>query len=158
MASYDEPATPRIVYVSGPVSERGPWVAAVIEFIRREAGQLGLTLYLPDAEDSLGIAEPRAFYEEIARRIGISHAVISVLCEGDSASVVESVLAGTCGKPQLILALHQRHVPRILRGMPTVTLIASSAAPIAEMRAFLRRARDDDWDSAPVEHREPAMA
>src|SRR5436305_8298171 len=97
------------VYVIGPVRGR-PDSALLKKFeraydkIQDDLGPAGFNIILPDAEQWLEQASPKAFYEEIARRINDSDIVISVFPEENVSAHVETTMASFLEKAQYVIS------------------------------------------------------
>lgn len=127
------------IYVAGPVVREVDWPGLLMEgvlgtrmpdwvwkaygVIHRCAGSLGMTARLPVAEHRLEIAEALQFVRLTLGSIRRSAGVITVYVEGDASAVVESTMASSLGKSQMIIAREAGRLPRLVRGLPGVTSI-----------------------------------
>jgi|SRR5215471_13089731 len=130
------------IYVAGPVL-RVPDIAdaealdRIYSMIGETAQSSRLEPRFPEPEYSLDRAAPKEFYGEISSRIEEADAVITVLSPFDLSAASESTIAAIQGKQQLLVLNGLDHAPRILEGMPSMTVV--SAENDKELSRALRK-------------------
>jgi len=132
------------IYVSGPVLRHGvpvpEWVGNTYETVLGSARELGLNVSYPEAEPYLERADPRIFLESIRQRISASQVAVVIFTGGDVSSGIEATMASNLNKPQVVISDDPATVPRLLRGLPTVTgVIRPDYSLVGQLDAFLRR-------------------
>jgi hypothetical protein len=128
------------IYVSGPpvdsIDGSKEQYAYIYSLIREIANGEHEVIF-PIRTTQLAKLDPRAFFEEISRRIGGAEAVISVIVAGDQSTPVEATVASTKGKPQSVIQID--HAPRLVQGLPKIVDIIkiSSDDPKEQVRSII---------------------
>jgi hypothetical protein len=111
------------------------------------AAEFNIDANLPMAAPELEATVPRLFFQQVVNAIRDSDAVITVFSGGDVSAGVESGIALSLGKKQLlVVAEGVERVPRLLRRLPGVQRVVSALQACGQTRTNTPSAQAIRWE------------
>lgn len=141
------------VYVAGPVlrnnSLHGDRRELIYRHIYRTLTDAGFKVIIPALEYEAERADPHTFFEMMRDRIVSADLVITIFPDRNRSVPVESTIASFMNKKQYVIGAELENVPRLLKGLPGVLMVASTH----ELDEVLNQVTDPLRDSPSIRRR-----